>query len=308
MIPTGTPRVGPGSTFNFVTARYNESVDAENTIRNEMSALETISEANFSKFSTAARDQVYQHAWNKLQECEISKPYTVNTIDRYKSKREQLKARQLETPHENWQGTLQRWPNRSGFDQDEKDHERHLISTIATYGRLTISSDQILPVFRDRMREIYQAHIDYLYNQKRSKRRHISTLRIMDKEVEKAKRECEQVKQTEALLIKSFMAQPTRSSCIVSMYGRFIYWTMSKDEKREEELEKLAEHLDFTSIEQMNERLGERFIMSVKAAQMEVDVVGEMVVRWYLKSIEETKMGRCRLLVGKVTQVITSRA
>ena len=77
---------------------------------------------------------------------------------------------------------------------------------------------------------------------------------------------------------------------------------------REEELQKLAKDLHFTSIEQMNIRLGERFIMSVKAADMEVHVVGELVAQWYLKSTEETKMGRCRMLFGKVTGLIAARA
>ena len=298
MIPTASQVTGPGSSFNEITAFYNHSVDTENRIRSENDPLKTIKEHNREKFGDHQR-LLIERACDLITSQGFYHQGGIDTMMReHKAAKKAIHRYRMETLHEDGQRGIKRWPNRSGFDQDEKDHERYLTSTIAKYGRMAIDSDLILPTFRPQMKTIYNAYTDYMYASTRSERPPIVVLRRFDHEVEKARRECAQVKEMEKVIFESFMAKPSRESCVLRMYGPYLRWSMCEEERREEELATLAVRMRYESVGQMDEELGDRFVIVVNAAGFQVEEVTKVVVEWFLKG--PGKESKCRAIWEKV--------
>ena len=270
-----------------MTKSYNQSMAVRKQQRFNNKLSNTMAKEKYQRMSReikADQDSAHDVHNESAQAC----GYLIRIVQGHQDMKEYTKKHRMETIPEEGETTKYT----KSITPSEESIERHVISKLAQYGRL-LMSDEILPTFHKRLRHIFSKYESYQYCINKYDRPTIGSLFLLDEEVDRAKKECQQRLQHDTEDLKQFLADclfdeyvpqkpPARDdkSPAWTAHGAYLHWQSQKGDSKHAGLTELALQCS-CSKEELHDTLGDQLDMTIRVCKFDEQDVKLRIVEYF---------------------------
>ena len=271
-----------------MTERYTQSIAAKKHERITNKLSNTMPKGKYEQIPAEIRDaQDFMHdiTNESAQVCQ----HIMGIVNDHRSTKKYIETHPMESIDETEELTTTCFGH---IPPAERTKELHVISKIAQYGCL-LMSDEILPNFHQRLRQILSDYEDYRYCHNERHRPTFSSLVLSDKEAEDAMKLCQRSLGLESKQLKEFLVDCLFNEYVPqdrnSMRGKsqpwmqysiYLYWQGRSGENRDARLDDLAAQCGCNRKE-LRDFLGERLNMTIRVCKQDEEYVKDRIEEYY---------------------------